>query len=68
MSMERKIAGKKRKKLEKKWQRATHCATLIQGCQLRLFKSRFRLFLNDLDLEISYLDYGLYFRLFYDVG
>ena len=39
-----------------------------QDCQLRLFKSRFRLFLNDLDLEISYLDYGLYLRLFYDVG
>ena len=39
-----------------------------QGCQLRLFKTRFRLFLNDLDLEISYLDYGLYLRLFYDVG
>ena len=28
----------------------------------------FRLFLNDLDLEISYLDYGLYFILLYDVG
>ena len=35
-----------------------------RAANLGLFKSRFRLFLNDLDLKICCLDYGLYFRLF----